>query len=272
MRRMLLVAGVFVVAAGAQLFVLSEHTDRFFAWTVRPPLTAAFLGAGYWASAILELGSARRGEWARARIAMPAVLCFTTLTLAVTLRHLSRFDLDSIFGVAWLAVYAAFPVAMAAILIAQVRAAGADRPRATRLLPLTRAVLVVQAAALCAFGMALLIAPAHTAAVWPWALTPLTARAVGAWLIGIAIVAAHMALEDAPERVNVAMLSYAAFAVLQLVAVARYPGTPDWTPAGAIAYIGFLVTMLAVGLHGWLSGRRAAAVAPGSAGTSRLAH
>lgn len=256
MRRMLLVAGIFVVVAGGQLFVLSEDTDRFFAWTVRPPLTAAFLGAGYWASAILELGSARRAEWARARVAMPAVLCFTTLTLAVTLKHLSRFDLDSIFGVAWLAVYAAFPVAMATILIAQVRVAGADRPRTARLLPSTRAVLIAQAALLLGLGVALLIAPARTASVCPWPLTPLTARAAGAWLIGIATIAAHMTIEDAPERVDIAMLSYAVFAVLQLVALARYHSTPDWTPPGAIAFIGFLVTMLAVGLHGWLTARR----------------
>ena len=32
--------------AVAALFVRPETTDRYFAWTIRPPLTAAFLGAG----------------------------------------------------------------------------------------------------------------------------------------------------------------------------------------------------------------------------------
>ena len=55
MRWMLLVAGAFVVIADTQLFVLTEHTERYVAWSVDQPLTAAFLGAGYWASAVLEL-------------------------------------------------------------------------------------------------------------------------------------------------------------------------------------------------------------------------
>jgi hypothetical protein len=51
MRRMLYIAATLVFIAGIQLFVLTEHTDRFFAWTIGVPLTAAFLGAGYWANA-----------------------------------------------------------------------------------------------------------------------------------------------------------------------------------------------------------------------------
>src|SRR5262249_39055665 len=85
MRRMLLVAGGLVFITGIQLFVLSEATDRFFAWTIKPPLTAAFLGAAYWASCGTELLAARQRIWANARIAVPAVLIFTGLTLLVTL-------------------------------------------------------------------------------------------------------------------------------------------------------------------------------------------
>jgi hypothetical protein len=107
MRWMLLVAGAFVVIADTQLFVLTEHTERYVAWSVDQPLTAAFLGAGYWASAVLELGSACHDE--SARLAMPAVLLFTTITLAVTLIHLSRVHLHGLFGIACLVVYASFP-------------------------------------------------------------------------------------------------------------------------------------------------------------------
>jgi hypothetical protein len=34
-----------VLLAGLQLFVFATETDRFFAWTIASPLTAAFLGA-----------------------------------------------------------------------------------------------------------------------------------------------------------------------------------------------------------------------------------
>jgi hypothetical protein len=44
---------VLVFLAGVQLFILSEQTDRYFAWTIVPPLTAALLG-GIWIEIILD--------------------------------------------------------------------------------------------------------------------------------------------------------------------------------------------------------------------------
>lgn len=258
MRRMLYVAGAFVLIAGFQLFVLSGETEDFFAWTIDVPLTAAFLGAGYWSSAILELGSARRRDWSGARLAMPTVLFFTTITLVLSLVHIDKFHTDSLFGIAWLVVYACFPVAMATILFLQLRAPGADVPRQSSLPSWTRWALVAQAVVLIAFGIALYAAPVGAASLWPWPLTPLTGMAVGAWLMGTGVIAAHVAIENARERVDIAMLSYAAFGALQLVAVARYPDTPDWSPLGAVVYLGFLAAMTGLGLAGWLAMHAAA--------------
>ena len=204
MRRMLYVAGCFVLIAGFQLFVLTDRTEDFFAWTIDPPLTAAFLGAGYWSSAILELGSARRPEWSGARLAMPTVLFFTTITLVLSLVHIDKFHTDSVFGIAWLVVYAAFPVAMATILILQARASGGDVPRRSSLPTWMRLVLAVQAVILFALGAYLYAAPVDAASLWPWPLTPLTGRAVGAWLLGTGFIAAHVAIENARERVDIA--------------------------------------------------------------------
>lgn len=39
--------------AGVQLFLLSEQTETYFAWTFAAPLSAAFMGAGYWAAMFL---------------------------------------------------------------------------------------------------------------------------------------------------------------------------------------------------------------------------
>lgn len=253
MRRMLYVAGCFVLIAGFQLFVLTDRTEDFFAWTIDPPLTAAFLGAGYWSSAILELGSARRPEWSGARLAMPTVLFFTTITLVLSLVHIDKFHTDSVFGIAWLVVYAAFPISMATILILQARASGGDVPRRSSLPTWMRLVLAVQAVILFALGAYLYAAPVDAASLWPWPLTPLTGRAVGAWLLGTGFIAAHVAIENARERVDIASLSYAAFGVLQLVAVARYWDTPEWSALGAVVYLGFLATITGVGLYGWLT-------------------
>jgi hypothetical protein len=115
MRSLLLAASVLVFLAGFQLFVLTEHTDSYFAWTIQPPLTAAFLGASYFASFLLEFLASRETDWDKGRIAVPAVFVFTTLTLIATLLHADRFHFNSPELVArfaawfWLAIYAVVP-------------------------------------------------------------------------------------------------------------------------------------------------------------------
>src|SRR5512144_2758492 len=64
-------------------------------------------------------------------------------------------------------------------------------------------------------------------------------------------------LYDAREHTTAqlaAMLSYAAFGALQLVAIARYSSTPHWNALGAAAYLGFLAAMVGLGLYGWFIG------------------
>jgi hypothetical protein len=80
MRRLYYVAAGLVFTLGGILFGLSTRTDRFFAWTIKVPLTAAFIGAAYLGSGFGELIAARARIWAQSRIAVPAVLLFSTLT------------------------------------------------------------------------------------------------------------------------------------------------------------------------------------------------
>ena len=95
MRTILYVASYLVLSVGISLFFLSGSTDVYFSWTINPPLTAAFLGAGYLASFLLEFLSAREADWAKARPAVPGVWVFTFLTLIVTLVHIDRFHWEA---------------------------------------------------------------------------------------------------------------------------------------------------------------------------------
>jgi hypothetical protein len=95
--------------------------------------------------------------------------------------------------------------------------------------------------------------------VWPWSLTPLTARAMAAWLLGLGVVLAQAVFENAWERIQLAAGSYVILGVLQLVAIARYSDALDWDAAAAWVYVGFLATVVAVGWLGWAGSRRALA-------------
>src|SRR4051812_45741166 len=118
MRVLLVVFGVLTVLAVAALFVRPDTTDRYFAWTIKPPLTAAFLGAAYLAGCTLVVLTLRTAAWAHARAGIVTILVFTVLMLAATLAHLDRFHLWSGGAAAraaawfWLAVYVSVPVVM----------------------------------------------------------------------------------------------------------------------------------------------------------------
>jgi hypothetical protein len=254
-RALLVVAAVLVFLAGVQLFVFPTRTAERFAWTIDPPMTAVFLGAAYWSSLALELTASRSRTWAGARIAVPTVFAFTTLTLVVTLVHLDRFHLGTEHAGAtravtwaWIAVYAVVPVLMVVVALAQARLEGPDPPRTV---PLPRPVAVVVgllAAGLLTLGTALLVAPEDTAPLWPWALTPLTARAVGAWSVGLGVAATHALVERDARRVAPAAWAFVAFGVLQGVALARHGDDLDWSRPASWVLAAVLVVAVAVGL------------------------
>ena len=253
MRRLLWFAGLLVFLAGVQLFVFTERTATHFAWTIEVPLTAAFLGAAYWASAVFEWRAARELLWANARIAVPTVFLFTTLTLIATLLHLDLFHLGGAFSLAtqavtwaWIAIYAFVPVAMVSVAIGQRRAARLDPPRTSVLAGWVVALLLGQALVMFVVGAWLFLEPG-AASLWPWALTPLTGRAVGAWVLGLALCAAHCLLEKDARRLRPAAAGYLAFPILQAVALARYPDAIEWGSVQATLYFVFLVGFVVTG-------------------------
>src|SRR3954471_12271385 len=120
------------------LFVLSGNTEKTFAWTIAPPLTAAFLGAGYGAGFVLVVLSMRAQRWADVRVPVLTIFVFVVLTLVATLVHRDKLHFDGDFaalgalakGAAWfwLVVYIVLPVAMLVLLVVQERAPGGDPP------------------------------------------------------------------------------------------------------------------------------------------------
>jgi hypothetical protein len=280
MRTLLFTAAALVLLAGIQLFVFTGDTARFFAFTIANPLAAAFLGAAYWAAVPIEALAGRQARWANARIAVPAVLVFTVLTLTVTLTHLGQFHLGARFPagtqivtVAWIVIYVLVPALMVILLAVQARTPGADSPRSADLPAWLYVMLALQAAVLLGLGMALFAAPGAAAPIWPWKLTPMMAQATGAWLISLGVAAGQALLERDARRLRPAAAGYILLAVLLFIALARYPDQFEWRSASGIAYLIFLLTMLLAGAAGLARGlpraARQSALGPATAGQAR---
>ena len=255
-------AGLVAIASvifwlGLSLFVFPSETSTLFAWTIQPPLTAAFLGASYWASTTLAATCALERDWVRGRAFAVPYLIAGVVLLVVTLVHIDRFHMDAVTGWAWLILYAIFPPAVVAILLRQVRVPGEDPPRDA---PMPRALLAGHAlvgGALALLGAALVIAPADAASLWPWTITPLTGRAIGTFVLAQGALALTVCRERDWGRVRPPMYQAVVLGVLQLGAILRFSDTLDWDTPGAWIYLGAALAVLVVGATGTLRCRRA---------------
>jgi hypothetical protein len=258
MRALLVAFAGLTLLAVLSLYVGSSATDRFFAWTIDPPLSAAFLGAGYAAGTGLVLLSLRTAVWSHARVPVVTIFVFTLVTLVATVLHLDRFHLQEdqaglplAAAWLWIAVYVLVPPAIAVLWWAQERAPGHGPPEHVPLAPWLVALLAAQGTVMTVVAIALFVAPSSAAALWPWPLSPLIARMVAAWLLAFGVAAGLAIRARDLGRMRAAAIAYAVFGVLELVALLRYPDVVAWGSPAAWGYLAVLAAVLVTGGYGW---------------------
>lgn len=264
-RGFIVAAMLLVGSAAASPLLFPARTDEYFAWTIRPPLTASWLGAGY-ASAFVALWmTRRRTDWRDVRIGVAVVSTGLVAILVATLLHLDRFHWSSphlsarLWAWAWLAWYVVLPPVLVVVLLRQRRRAALQSGQARTVThaparpPLTigfRMLAGTTAAAMTLYGALLFLAPALARDVWPWPLTPLTARMIGAWWIGVAVALAAAARSENFGQVRVAAPAFVLYAVLQLAQLGL--ARDALGPAPALPAVVLLVALLVVGA--WAAG------------------
>ena len=182
---LLLGAGLLSIVTGPVLFLFPNHTALYFAWAIKNPLTPVFMGACYLSAGIVVLLALKSDRWSVARMVMPSVMIFAVTMLIAVPLHLNIFNWSHPIAWAWFAVYLiAAPVSIILFLITE----RSYRPRemnGPQLPPLVALGMVLFAGLLAIVGLALYLIPQQIAPIWPWPLTPLTARVVGGWILAV---------------------------------------------------------------------------------------
>lgn len=236
------------LTAGALLFIGATETEDWFSWTIEPPLSAAAFGGFYWGAFVLFAAVVRAPGWRAARPIVLSVLVIAAALLVITLVHLDRFDMDSLFGVFWLCAYiAAPPLLLAGILIERRRP---DRSGSGQELPAAlRGVLAAEGAAMLGLSAVMLFAPDAAADFWPWALTPLTSRALGSFILAVALVALLVVREGRIVLFAGTAAALVTLAALQLLAVALHSDDLGDDGLATAVYLGFVGVVAATGLY-----------------------
>lgn len=169
-----------LVTAFVILYGFPSDTERLFAWTIRPELTPMVLASAYLGGAWFFVRVLREGRWARVSAGLVAVTLFAGLLGVATVLHWDRFNHGHIAFWLWAVLYFTAPLLVLTAWFANQRTASPPRSTELRLGRIARAVVAAGAGLALATGLVMEVAPATVIPVWPWLLTPLTCRVVGA--------------------------------------------------------------------------------------------
>jgi len=162
------------------LYAFPGDTARLFAWTIRPQLTPMVLASAYLGGAWFFVRVVRERRWARIGAGLLAVAVFAALLGIATVLHWDRFNHGHPAFWLWAALYLTAPFAVLAVWSANEQVAAQPRPDELRVTPVARALVAGGGALALAQGLVMFAAPSLVVPVWPWSLTPLTCRVVGA--------------------------------------------------------------------------------------------
>jgi hypothetical protein len=240
---------VLAAANGLFLYFLPGLADTNYAWSIKPPVNAAFIGAGFLAGTLatgLVLTTATR--WRTFSTLPPALWVLASTLLAATIVHQDRFRWDYPPTWVWALVYGGVPLAVP-FLVARQRRVAEAAPDADRALRAVRALSGIVGALLVVAAAALFAAPAELGEHWVWPLTPLLARTVAAWyaLFGTMLLSCAISLRRPAE----AIIPYATLGAWSLLVLALPLLHPDDVSGGAI-WIALMLVLL--GLSGYALG------------------
>jgi hypothetical protein len=235
------------------LYFAPQTTGERFAWEIEPAMMAAFMGAGYLAGAYFFLNIVFSRQWHRMRIVFISITFFTTGMLLTTILHWERFDIQHLPFLAWLILYIVFPPLVPLVWFSNNRTDPGTLENGDILVPDTiRLIVRVVGIVLALVTLAGFIAPQLLIQVWPWQLTPLTARVTSGWISLIGFGSLFLAAEKRWSAWQMALQVIAIWEILIMIAGFLYledlkTGWANWLFISMliqwIALIGFYVSM-----------------------------
>lgn len=239
---------LFGLASMATISLDPANSATNFAWPIKPNVTAAVLGAFYMSSAWVFVIAffARRWEMIRAMM-IPAIL-FTATELLATLLHWDKFRVGTTPFNVWFASYLLPPIVLGACHVWQQRHRVADPARGLPLDPRLVTLLTVGGWALAVFAVAAFLYPRLAISLAPVALTPLTARALGGWVLALGAMMLTAARENDRDRARIVAPFFILLGPAVAWQVGRFAGDTQGFTLAASIWITILLAVLVAGL------------------------
>jgi hypothetical protein len=237
-----------LVLAWIVLFVFPSDTAHRFAWTIDSRMTVMLMGAGYGSAIYFFIHVLTERRWHRVTLGFIPTTVFTWMMLGATLLHWDRFRHGSTPFLLWFWVYLITPILVPAVwLLNRSHDPRTLEERDAMFPEWIRIAMAVAGIAMATIAAWLYLAPASVASVWPWPLTPLTARAVAAFVALPAVAWLTIAIDGRWSASRMMLRTVALGLVLLLIAVIRAWGEFDPTNPLRVVYVaGLAATLIAI--------------------------
>jgi hypothetical protein len=171
----------FLVAAFAILYLFPDHTNELFAWGIQPRMSAMMLGAAYIGGAYFFVCVVAFARWHLVKVGFLPVATFAALMGVATILHWDRFNHSHISFFAWAALYFTTPFIVFLLWLRNRSTDPGPNTSHDRRVPrLVRLVIGIVGGLTLLTSIFLFLQPGFMISTWPWQLTPLTARVMGA--------------------------------------------------------------------------------------------
>jgi hypothetical protein len=198
----------FLVAAFVILYLFPDRTQELFAWGIQPRMSAMMLGAAYIGGAYFFVRAAANAPWHWVKVGFLPVTTFATLMGIATILHWDRFNHTYISFFAWVALYFTTPFI---VFLLWLRNRSTDPGPGTsldlRVPHSVRLVIGIVGGLTLLTSIFLFLQPGLMISTWPWHLTPLTARVMGALFALTGVGELAIALDVRWSAVRIALQS-----------------------------------------------------------------
>jgi hypothetical protein len=235
----------FLVAAAILLLIWPNDTDKTFAWTIKPSMTPMMLAAAYMGGIVFFWNVVKARKWHTIKVGFIPVIAFASFLGIATILHWDRFNHSHISFFTWTALYFITPFLVLVVWLHNRRYENNQFESNDQMInQFTRLTIGVIGAVTLLISLFLFFSPTVMINLWPWTLTPLTARVVGAMFTLPGLVGLGIAADSRWSAARIILQSQSFSIVMILIAALRAWG--DFKPAylGTYLFIGGLLAML----------------------------
>ena len=232
----------FLVVAFGILYLFPDHTQELFAWGIKPRMSAMMLGAAYIGGAYFFVRVAANARWHWIKVGFLPVPTFATLMGIATILHWDRFNHGYIAFYAWVGLYFTTPFIVFLLWLRnRTTGPGLDASLDRRVPSFARLVIGIVGGVTLLTSIVLFLQPGLMITAWPWQLTALTARVMGALFALTGVGELAIALDVRWSAVRIALQSQ--MIGIALIALATVFSWNNFNRANPFTWI-FLATIL----------------------------